>query len=73
MNDGSNKTIAGTIPRQNPLSTWTVTIKQIDINIITISGLKYSKITTTVPHLLQQGDSVFFNNLVILLVIRLLY
>jgi hypothetical protein len=64
MNDGSNKTVAGTIPRQNPLSTWTVTIKKIDINIITISGLKYSLVTTTVPHLLQQGDSVFFNNLV---------
>jgi len=54
----------GVIARQKPLSTWTVTIKKIDINILTISGLKYSKITTIVPHLLQQGDSVFFNNLV---------
>ena len=63
-NDGINKTNAGTIPRQNPLSTWTVTIKKTDINIITISGLKYSLVTTSVPHLLQKGDSVFFNNIV---------
>jgi len=63
-NDGVNKTNAGTIPRQNPLSTWTVIIKKVDINYMTIKGLKYSLITTIVPHLLRQGDSVFFNNIV---------
>lgn len=57
-------TNAGIIPRQNPLSTWTVTIKKIDINFIIIHGLTYSRITTTVPHLLQSGDSVYFNNVV---------
>lgn len=60
----TSKSNAGNIARQNPLSTWTVIIKKIDINIVTISGLTYSRITTTEPHLLQQDDSVFFNNLV---------
>jgi hypothetical protein len=60
----TNGTNAGIIARQKPLSSWTVTIKKIDINIVTINGLKYTRITTTVPHLLYQGDSIYFNNIV---------
>lgn len=60
----SSKTNAGIIARQNPLTTWTVIIKKIDINFMIIGGLKYSRITTTVPHLLYKGESVFFNNIV---------
>lgn len=49
----------GTIPRKTPLSTWTVTITNIQGNYI---DSHYTKITTNTDHKLQVGDYVFINN-----------
>ena len=54
----------GTIPRQNPLTTWTVPISSIIPNYILSGNLYYSLFSTTVPHNLQPGDSVQFFNIV---------
>jgi hypothetical protein len=53
----------GTIPRKNPLSTWSIIVESIDKNYININGLFYSKITTREEHRLIVGDSIFINNL----------
>jgi hypothetical protein len=56
--------IYGTLPRKSPLTTWTVKIKELVKNFIQISGKYYSKVVTDVPHKLNVGDSVMFNNVV---------
>jgi hypothetical protein len=53
----------GNISRQSPISTWIVYISSFLINYrVSVSGITYSKITTVVPHLLNTGDYIFFNN-----------
>lgn len=54
--------IYGTLPRQTPITTWTVPISQITKNFIQVGGLYYTKVETNVPHKLNLGDSVMFNN-----------
>lgn len=55
----------GTIPRQNPITTWIVYIQNIYPNfILGIDGLYYTKIVTRVPNKLYVGDYVKFNNIV---------
>lgn len=54
----------GNIPRNNPLSTWTILISSITPNYMFSGSIYYSLITTTEPHLLYAGDQVQFNNIV---------
>lgn len=54
----------GTVPRQIPLTTFTVKIQDIQMNFIKMSdGLYYTKFITESPHKLKVGDYVRFNNI----------
>jgi hypothetical protein len=54
----------GTIPRQNPITSWIIYIQNIYPNfILGIDGLYYTKIVTQVPNKLYVGDYVKFNNI----------
>lgn len=55
--------ILGTLPRYTPLTTWTVSIKETNINFIKVGDKFYSKVVTDVPHKLNVGDFVMFNNI----------
>lgn len=54
----------GYIARKNSLTTWTVNISNIIIDYVIIGLDHYAKIITDVPHKLQIGDTVYFNNVI---------
>lgn len=60
INDINN----GDIPHHEPLTSWIVTIDQIDINYLFLNNKYYTKITTNVPHKLLENDSVMFHNII---------
>jgi hypothetical protein len=52
----------GSLPRKTPLTSWTVSISEINNNYIQIGNIYYTRIVTTVAHKMLQGDKITIKN-----------
>lgn len=55
--------IYGTLPRKTPLTTWTISISDVNSNYIQIGGKSYTRIVTNGIHKMFAGDRIMINNL----------
>ena len=55
--------IYGTLPRKTPLTTWTISISNVNSNYIQIGGKSYTRIVTNGIHKMLPGDKIMINNL----------